>query len=122
MPGSWTASVRGPDGVDSPRLAFTVADPSTALAPQITSITPSTASLSLGSQTVTVNGTNFDAGAMLTVRSPSGATTTYVTASLTGLSPTSFSVLITYSEKGSYDLVVTNGSGLQSGSAQLVVQ
>ena len=90
--------------------------------PEITSVTPAAPSPSPKSQTLTVNGRDFQPGLTLTVADPVGQRTVVQGNEILSRRDTSFQFAIALAMSGSYSLVVTNTDGGTSQPFALVVK
>ena len=81
--------------------------------PSITSLSPATSSLAAGAVTVTVTGTNFDAGSTVEVDDAAIATVF--------VSATSLTAEFTPDAEGSYNFTVRNTSGEESNNSAFTV-
>lgn len=72
-------------------------------------------------QTLQIAGANFTPGSTATIVAPLGVVTTFVSASLVELTPTSFKLTVILDEPGTYQLHIRTASGLRSNSVPIVV-
>lgn len=117
-PGSWTASVKNIDGLESSGSVFTVSGTESSGPPQILSITPGILFRNASVQSFSINGQNFRAGATVSVTNPAGSE---LQSSIASLSDSSITVNATFNATGLYTVTVRNADGSQSGPFSLTV-
>ena len=110
--GTWTVTVVNPGSISSAAFSFTVS--ASNAAPTITSVSPSPLPGSNSAQALTINGTNFVAGATVTYHDPQGNSypghaTTFVSASR--LTDAAFNDA---SDAGTWTVTVVNPGGNSS--------
>lgn len=104
----------------APSVVQTSAVPS-APAPVVASFGKKTFKVQPEPQTLTVSGANFSAGSTASLEAPFGLVTTFVSASLVDVTPTSFKLTVTLDEPGTYLLRIRAGDGQHSNSVPVVV-
>ncbi|HBB96669.1 MAG TPA: hypothetical protein DC054_14890 [Blastocatellia bacterium] len=119
--GTWTVTVRNPDGQTSNAVSFTVT--TTGQAPQITTLSPgSMAADSTISQTLTINGGFFKDGASLIFDPPTGPNINSTASKLTFISSTRLSYeLNNGGDAGMWTVMVRNPDGQTSNAASFRV-
>ena len=118
--GSWGIRVTNPDTQQSGTFSFTVSG-STAPAPAISSISPSSPTASTSNQTITVYGSNFQSGLTVTAYFPGGGSTTLSGTQIQNVTSSSFQLIITFANSGSWGIRVTNPDTQQSGTFSFTV-
>ncbi|HEV3329627.1 MAG TPA: thrombospondin type 3 repeat-containing protein [Bryobacteraceae bacterium] len=103
--GMYTLQVVGADGQQSAPFSFSVRVLTPA--PAITGITPNSLQASGNAQTVTVNGTGFQAGLTVAVTGPNGN----VTVTVQNVTAASFQMTLVLATAGTYMLKATNPDG-----------
>lgn len=117
--GMWTASVKNLDGLQSVGFQFRVgASGGAAAAPVINSVSPNPMTASTNAQSVAITGTDFRAGATVTVTNGAG---TNVPVTITGQDATLLNVAITVVSAGTYTVQVRNADGTSSAPFSLTV-
>lgn len=117
--GMWTASVKNLDGLQSVAFQFRVsAANGPAAAPVITAVSPNPMTASTNAQSVAIAGTDFRAGATVTVTNGAG---TNVPVTITGQDATLLNVAITVVSAGTYSVQVRNADGTTSAPFSLTV-
>src|SRR5258705_3686438 len=109
-PETWTIKVSNPDGGQSNTFSFTA----TAAAPAISSISPANPTHSGSNQTVTVLGSNFQAGLTVSVTFPGGGGTTLSGSQIQNVTSTSFQMIITFGSSGLWGIRSNNPGGQSS--------
>jgi len=117
--GTWQIRVNNPNGEVSGQFPFSV---SAAVAPTISSISPSSPTVSSSNQNVVVNGSNFQDGLTVTVFFPGGGSSTLSGTQITNVSTTSFTMVVTLNVLGTYGIRVNNPSNLQSSTFNFATQ
>jgi hypothetical protein len=118
--GEWTVRVTNPDGQRSSAESFTVA--SSAPAPSISSISPSSFTASNSNQTMTINGSNFVEGATLTFNPPTGSNIDSTPSKLTFNSSSKITYLFNNgSDRGTWTVTVNNPDGQESSAKSFTV-
>jgi hypothetical protein len=117
--GTYIISLVNPDSSQAPDLAVEVAEPSTASV--ITSYLPGTPRPSLATQTLSIQGSGFEAGLSLALTAPGGSTTVVSGAAIQAVTTTSFLALVNLPIPGDYTLRVINADGTLSAGFPLVV-
>lgn len=115
----YTLLVINPGGLESNAFGFgaillALPPPPSPLTPSISSISPSSPTASASIQTVTVNGSSFQAGLTVTVGLPGGGSSTLSGGTIQSVTLASFQMIILLADAGNYTLRVTNPAGLQS--------
>ena len=72
-------------------------------------------------QTLEVTGANFSPGSTATLVAPLGAISTFASASLSDLTPGSFTLAVTLDEPGTYEFSIRSATGLRSNTLPVVV-
>jgi len=116
-PGTYTVQVNNPDGGKSANGAFNVS----VSAPAISAISPSGLAATLGSQTLTLSGSGFQAGLVVTLGLPGGGSLTIPGAQVGSVSAVSFQVVAIFALPGTYTLQVSNPDGGKSNVASFQV-
>jgi len=116
---SWTAQVTNPDGSASNVFNFTVA--AGAGAPSIISVQPSSVPATTNPQSLSLVGTGFQTGLIVTVTAPGGSNQTFSGNQVQNLSPSSFQISIVLNTTGTWTIRVTNPDGQSSGPASVTV-
>ena len=115
LPGAWTVQVVNADGLKSVAANLNV----TAPAPAISSLAPASITGAAANQTITITGTNFQAGAKVNLSYAGGATTSLTPATVTG---TSIAVAVNVGTTvRTWTLQVLNPDGKTSATSNLVV-
>lgn len=115
LPGTWTVQVVNTDGLKSVAANLGV----TAPAPSIVSLSPASITGSTANQTITITGTNFQAGAKVNLSYAGGATTSLTPATV---SATSVSVAVNVGTTvRTWTLQVVNPDGKTSATSNLSV-
>lgn len=110
--GSYRLVVVNPDAQSSMPFALSVrAAPD---GPTVTAITPSGLRTSTTPQTLSVEGTRFEAGLFVTVTNPAGNVQTLGGEAIRNLTTTAFQLTVLLDTAGSHQLVVTNRNGQTS--------
>ncbi len=91
-------------------------------APVVTTFGSKDVRMSDATQLIGVTGSGFVQGITVTLVAPLGLATTYATASLHNLTPTSFGLSVLLDEPGTYTLTVRDPSGERSNTVQLIVK
>jgi pimeloyl-ACP methyl ester carboxylesterase len=110
--GQYQLRINNSNGTASPNFSFNTQ----AAAPTISSISPPSPCVRNVDQSVTVNGSNFANGLTVSVTFPNGGTATLSGSQIQNVTATSFTMIITLADPGSYTIRVVNPSGAQSGS------
>ena len=111
--GTFGVTVTNPGGSGSNSVTLTV---NAAPAPSINSLSPNPMTASSSAQTLTVNGSNFQSGASVTV-----GTSTFSGAAVTFVSSGQLNVSVTENGAGTFGVTVTNPGGSGSNSVPLTV-
>jgi pimeloyl-ACP methyl ester carboxylesterase len=109
--GTWRIRVNNPNGEQSGQFSFNV---NAAQTPSISSISPSSPTVSNSDQNVQVSGSNFQSGMTVTVFFPGGGSGTLSGTQLQNVTPTSFRMVTTLNIVGTYSIRINNPSNLQS--------
>jgi hypothetical protein len=114
--GTWTVFATNPDGQTSNTLSFTV----TSSAPSVSGVSPTSYSVSNYSQSMTINGSNFQNGASVTFYDPQG--NPYVrTPAFISSSQLSYQ-FNDGSDAGTWTVFVTNPGGVTSNTVSFTVK
>lgn len=116
--GTWKLKVRNSNGNLSNEHSFNVI----VATPNISSTSPVTPCVRNVDQSVVVNGSNFVAGLTVTITFPTGGTGTLSGSQIQNVTSSSFTMLITLADPGTYGIRVTNPGGTQSGTFNLPTQ
>jgi hypothetical protein len=90
--------------------------------PLIGGVSPTSLTARASSQTLTVNGSNFQSGLTLNVTPPSGSASTFSGSQIQSQTSTSFQVSVTLTATGSYAFQVANPNGDRSNVLAVTVQ
>jgi hypothetical protein len=99
---------------------FTVQSSGTA--PSVTSILPAAPTLSVSSQTLTVNGTGFQSGLTVTAFPPGGGSLALSGSQIQSVTSASFNLTITLNSAGTWGIRVNNPDSQQSATFNFTVQ
>jgi pimeloyl-ACP methyl ester carboxylesterase/DUF971 family protein len=116
--GQYGIRVNNPSGAQSNTFNFNVQTGSAT----INSISPATPTRSDSDQSVQVFGSNFGSGLTVTVFIPGGAIATLSGSQIQGVTPSSFTMIITLNVVGQYGIRVNNSGGAQSNTFNFNVQ
>jgi pimeloyl-ACP methyl ester carboxylesterase len=108
--GTYGIRVNNPNGNQSNIFNFTTQ----VAPPAITSVSPSSPCVRTGDQSVVVNGSSFQSGLTVSVTFPNGGTGTLSGSQIQNVTATSFTMIITLADPGTYSIRVINPSGAQS--------
>jgi hypothetical protein len=117
--GTWSIRVNNPNGEQSGQFSFNVV---TAQTPTISSISPSSPTVSNSDQNVNVSGSNFQSGMTVTIFFPGGGSGTLSGSQLQNVTPTSFRMVVTLNIVGTYGIRINNPSGRQSSTFNFQTQ
>ncbi|MBV9759775.1 MAG: Ig-like domain-containing protein, partial [Acidobacteriaceae bacterium] len=113
-PGTYTISVTNPNGSTSNTAQITA----TSRGPTISQVSPSSVSTGSGNQTITVTGSNFQSGLTVPISYPGGSGV-LSGSQIQSVTSTSFQVLITFNNPGTYTISAKNPDGSTSNTAQI---
>ena len=115
---SWTVQVSNPGGATSNVATLTVTAPA---APAIASLSPNPMTGSTANQTLTINGTGFQAGLSVTL-SPGTSPNTYLSSAIASVTATQIQLSVNVGTAArSWTVQVTNPGGVSSNVATLTV-
>lgn len=117
--GTWRIRVNNPNGEQSSQFSFNVV---TAQTPSISSVSPSSPTVSNSDQNVQVSGSNFQNGMTVTIFFPGGGSGILSGTQLQNITPTSFRMVATLNIVGTYGIRINNPSGLQSSTFNFQTQ
>ena len=121
LAGTWQLRVTNPDSQSSAVQAFAVEAP--AGLPSITSVSPNPMPGLVGLQELTISGSNFDEGASLEIRDPTGATQAFEASQFTRVSNSELTYQINnLNLGGTWQVRVINGDDKSTGFSNLVVE
>jgi hypothetical protein len=115
--GAWTIKVNNPDGGQSNTFNFSV----NSATPTIGSISPANPTHSGSNQTITVFGSNFQAGLTVSVTFPGGGGTTLSGSQIQNVTSASFQMIITFGSSGTWASKANNPSGQSSSNFSFTV-
>ena len=113
--GAYRLVVVNPDGQTS--MPFTLNAKPAADGPTVREVKPIGLRVSTSPQTLTVEGSRFEAGLVVTVTDPAGGVQSLGGDAISNVMPGSFQMAITLETAGRYELIVTNPNGKASSSA-----
>ncbi len=116
--GTYQLIVKNPGGEMSDAFTFTVSTTVVGSSPHINSVTPSSATHGPDPQNVSIDGTNFDPNATVTLVDPTGQATT-MTPSVANTQSVQLGVV--FARVGTYTVSVTNPDGQVSNSVSIAV-
>ena len=118
--GAYVLQANNPDGTES--NSFTIQVVSSVSRPVITSTSPSRVFASRSDQQLTVYGNDFREGLTVKVNFPNGGNSTLSGDQVRGVTPSSFVLLATFAEPGTYSLQATNADGNASPPYEIKVE
>jgi pimeloyl-ACP methyl ester carboxylesterase len=118
--GTYGIRVNNPSGGQSNTFNFTTQ--AAVVTPSISSISPSSPTVSNSNQNVSVFGSNFQSGLTVTVFIPGGGTATLSGTQIQSVTSSSFTMVITLNVQGTYGIRVNNPSGGQSNTFNFTTQ